>query len=756
MDISVTEDGLKALIENKSLSMVKFIAGSSSDLQSMKDYLSSTDYTGPYSYYQYDVDSSQTYLKGDTYTKPDGTEIVCTENFLEVIGSLNCRNVPASFSMKSLGVVAQAGSDQSSRFIYAFGGLSSSDTPYPVNRTEAITYITPVRIVYDSSSDVTLEDPHVPWKNFIQHTDTSVNSVDGAHGLKINPNTKEMTVGGVTINLSASGERIDALEREVQGVLKYHQSDSREYNSEWVQRISGSGTSGDPWRIYTPYDLNLIRTSEFGAGTGYYSLENNLDLEPCIGIRATVTNEGYTVETIDDTAPCFNHGFGWECLSLYQGHFNGNNHWIKGLFIGPIDSTSNFNTYYPTVPYGQSKDDYIRYRSNLFFRVRYNSVLENLHLIDSVILGGDSRGDWECRISSFCGILYGGSTIRNCSSYADIVSANNRYSVTGGIVAECETFNSALLYNAFHGSLNFFLSSRSSGQVGGIAGRRPMGSSSNFEGNYSTADVSFGNTRGGLVGSVDSSASGPTVDLVSNYYTGYVYPKDNTITYVYSLIGYYGVLDDIQIARRLRFSYSLENSAPSPHVQGTMFTREYMMSRDFVDLLNSTLTLPRFVYREGSFPRLDYEEDENTPYTAPIATIDTSNNYVLDSGYTVRTIAQMATSEDLAITTNVLTSKINTKNTLTTAEVTIRTTDWGNPGWNSKSYYWYTDLVVPDTPTRNVIPIPPDLDFFNYGISVAYVTYNSSGSHPYEMYVDFHCTTVPLVDITFQVLIITS
>lgn len=748
MDIQLTDDGLKALTENKSLTMVKFIAGSSLDLQSMRTYFSSNNYTGPYSYYQYDVDSSRTYLKGDTYTKPDGTNVTCTENFLEVIGSLDCRNVSSNFTMRSLGIVAQSGSSSSSRFIYAFGALSSQDTPYPVNRNEAITYITPARIIYNSSSSVTLEDPHVPWKNFIEHTDTSVNSEDGAHGLKINPDTREMTVGGTTITLFSGGERIDELERQMQGVLKYRASaGAREYNSEWVRRITGSGTSGDPWRIYTPYDLNLLRTEEFNQGQGYFSLENNIDLTYAIGIRAEVTDEGYTVDTFDPDAPCFNHGFGWEPLRLHGGHFEGNHHWIKGLFLGPVD-VPNFSSYYPEIPYGYSQRDYLEQRGGLFMRLAQYSTLNGLNMEDSAILGGNAG--YDTRIGSLCAQCYSGSSITNCCSHADIVyTIGNRFMYLGGI---CGIFlggsGGMIAYNAFHGTLNKFSGQMIQGYVGSIS---TEGTQDYSYGNYSDADIKFGDARGGI-----HAATNFGLPWRSNYYTGRVYPRpgytDNP-DYLGSINSGRGGKYRLDAMRYTRYCYSLEGSAPANCMQGTVCSEEFMKSRDFVNLLNAALPEPRFIYHEGSFPRLDYEE-ESVPYTSPIASIDTSSNYVYDSGYTTQILSSMASNADVASMTASLSSEVQAKSIVKCADVTIRTTDWGNPGWDSKTFYWYNSLVDFDLYNKATV-IPQAGDVLSCGIYANAVYFNQDESHAaMPGYIEFKCSTLPENDVTFRVIVV--
>ncbi|KYC51673.1 MAG: hypothetical protein AMQ22_01234 [Candidatus Methanofastidiosum methylothiophilum] len=81
--------------------------------------------------------------------------------------------------------------------------------------------------------------------------------------------------------------------------------------------ITGSGTSADPYIIYTLDDLALIGTSPYTLNK-YFKLNNDIDASP----------------TQD---PSYNGGTGWNPIgnstTKFSGNFNGNNKTISGLFI---------------------------------------------------------------------------------------------------------------------------------------------------------------------------------------------------------------------------------------------------------------------------------------------------------------------------------------------------------------------------------------------------------------------------------------
>lgn len=743
LKLDLTDQAIKAIAQNKTMNMEFFIAGSSRTLSHMQEWLdtyeSQSGYTGPYDYTKYAIESAETYIVGDTYPrnpKPGEKTVTVTENFLEVIGSLNCTLVDRSFSMRSLAVTATV-TGTSEVFIYAFGAQSLSDKPYPINVSEAITYTTPVKIIYSSLSDISPQEAGVPWKNFIQHTDLSVNSEDGVHGLKINPNTKELTVGDTTIILSGGDERIAELEEEVKGILKYDQQDDREYNSEWVLRRTGNGTSGKPYKLYTPRDLDSVRENP----SAYYELVNNLDLYPCIGIKAKVSGNSYEITEENPNAPCYNKGMGWACLYLNGGHFNGNHKYIKNLFIGAcIDNEVGVTGgIFNPVPYNLGRNDYISRRSALFCRI-HNGTLSNLNLIESVILLGNTDNWGNMYTSSFCNGLFDSSSISECSSSVDILCLNTKDSgqIYGGIVSD-KNGGCTIHYCAFHGTIN----NQGSWDGSYLGGLVNGGISTNdIVGCYCDAQIlPFANKRSGI--------SYEWGYIRSSYFSGYVYPRNNSINEMGTFLRQSDNSNKIDIAQRLKTCYSLEGSSVPDRTQGTIVSNEYMRSRDFVNDLNSELPEPKFVFNPNGFPKLYFEED-TIPYSSPVATINTDTNYVLDSGYTVQTLAQMATVQDVAQVTRSLTQFIDRKSIVNVAEVQIPVS-----GWSGTTYRYYTPYIeYTGQSTDNILIIPPDLGFFAYNIYVNGVGYNTGGSHPYETYIDFRCDTKPSVDISFKCIII--
>lgn len=737
MKITLTDKGLQALAQNQTVQLLDFIASDSRSLSVMERYVAGQS-VGSNTFYQYGIEENHTYIKGDTYTPSDGGKPYKVENtFLEVRGTLNCLDVPSSFMMRSMGIKAKIG--ENPPFVYAFGSISSSDKPYPVNSGELISYITPVKIIYDNAPDVTTEESGVPWKNFIQHTDLSVNSEDGVHGLKINPNTKELTVGDTTIILSGGDERIAELEEEVKGILKYDQQDDREYNSEWVLRRTGTGTSGDPYKLYTPRDLDSVRENP----NAYYELVNNLDLYPCIGIKARVSGTTYEITEENPDAPCYNKGMGWACLYLNGGHFDGNHKYIKNLFIGAcIDNEVGVTGgIFNPVPYNMGRGDYIGRRSGLFCRI-HNGTLSNLNLIESVILLGNTDNWGNMRVSSFCNGLFDNSSISECSSSVDILCLNTNGSgqIYGGIVSDKQG-DCPVKYCAFHGTINN-QGIPDSSYLGGIAGTGG-GWSEEFVGCYCDAQIlPFARDRSGF--SFDW-----VYGIRSSYFSGYVYPRGNDINGMGTFLRQNDGTNKIELAQTLKTCYSLEGSSVPDRIQGTIVSNEYMRSREFVNDLNSGLPEPKFVFNPNGFPKLYFEED-TIPYSSPVATINTDTNYVLDSGYTVQTLAQMATVQDVAQVTRSLSQFIDRKSTVNVAEVQILVSDWSDT-----FYRYYTPYVeYTGQSTDNIIIIPPDLGFFAYNIYVNGVGYDTGGSHPYETYIDFRCDTKPSVDISFKCIII--
>ena len=101
---------------------------------------------------------------------------------------------------------------------------------------------------------------------------------------------------------------------------RFDNLDTITYNNEWVERMTGTGTSADPYLIYTPRDFMKINDDL----TANYKLMNNLDFSSAIGITIEINNEGYTLTTVDNEAPLFNGGEGYRPIG-YNGYYPSKN-----------------------------------------------------------------------------------------------------------------------------------------------------------------------------------------------------------------------------------------------------------------------------------------------------------------------------------------------------------------------------------------------------------------------------------------------
>lgn len=729
MKLDVTDDGLKAMAETKILEMTDFVVGNALNLASMKEWVTAwlditKTYSGPYTYYTYPVNSYHTYIKGDSYSE-NGKTVIVTENFLEVLGSLDCTLVSSSFFMRSMGIIAEATDPRTGtkeKFIYAYGNISSTDKPYPVNQTELITYNTPVKIFYVSSDNVQANESGVPWKNFIQHENTSVNSADGVHGLKINPNTKELTVGGTTIILSGGDERIAELEREIQGVLKYKESDTRTYNSEWVDRMEGTGTELDPYKIFTPKDFYSMRLTSQDSSKNYYrdgayfTLENNLDFGPILGVTASLVNGVVTVTVINRDAPLFNVtvtggneiALGWDNINLRNNcNFNGKNHFIKNIFIGNYDGYEKWG---------------------LFSNTGTGAVVSNLNIIDSLY----HSTHYYDRNGSIVAV-HGGNRaiIQNCTSYATLVSSTDSSHV-GGIAGDMNSARAHIFYCSFHGTIyNTTYSDR--GDVGGIVGNcggDAVGNPDRIVGCYSDVNIQFGQTRGGIVGWW---GGGPK-NLKNCYFAGHVTPKPiDSGAYCQSLYG--GPYTGVDIAN----CYSLVGSAIS--VQGTEVTNAELLNPEMVARLNLGLPISRYSYKPGYTPRLDFEQD-NIPWDSPLAIIDTEHNFVLNSGYVVRDLQNIATQQDLSMVYQTATGLVADYSKVVVFNITIQSSDWDG----DRRYRIENSVFINGDSTKPVI-IYDSQEMIDADIYVEYVGVG---------YTNLRCYTTPSTDISFIMLVIVN
>lgn len=773
MNLTLTDEGIKAIAENKNLDILSFVAGSSKSIEDMRNYLSNpSGYIGVYTYYVYPVDEEHTrfYQKGDSYDTGEGT-IIVENNFLEVYGSLDCSLVSRSFAMRSLALLAkEVGQSANKTFIYAYGTISSTDKPYPINSSDGVTYITPVKIIYDNAPEVTTEESGVPWKNFIQHTDTYVSTSEGAHGLKIDPTAMTMTVGDTTISLAGGEERVAELEREVQGILKYQASDPTiTYNDQLVLTVltpaDGDGTANNPYKIRTPLDFWVVGTFKdssnqytWDGNTYYYpnehySLEANLDLYPLIGVKKKSPSDatpGVTPANLIDelepipSAPCYNNGRGYESWGLVSNnsYFYGNGHIIKNLYIGPVLSTdSDYN----------SRKHYRRY--GLFNRIGGNScIISGITLIDSRIIVGY---EYDCHVGSILSTTDNSDScvIRNCVSYAEIEKIGRGNGLYGGIVGRMYS-GLGIYFCAFHGKFTDYYNTTGYG-FGGIGGGN---GGSCVIGCYCDAVISL--NTGGDCGGIRGYWTPSTTDFVSggNYYNGCYfagslsnrYDRAQLYPYAYcAAITHQDLATDPARLVPLKFTFSLQGSAL--FMQGNSRTREQMLSQSFVDELNASLpanSSVHYLYVEGQFPKLSFEV-RTIPTTAPLATIDTNTNYVLDSGYTVRDLIQTATQDNLNAVNINLQSMLAQRYRVKIVNLTILTADW-----NNRRYIYYDDdlMYVVEYQTQ-VLPIPSGQEFIDHFVTCI-IAGRRKVNDVYRGFAEFECASLPSTDMTFPVLIL--
>lgn len=236
-----------------------------------------------------------------------------------------------------------------------------------------------------------------------------------------------------TVVPTVNGFRITALENitdsEYSGSIEIENS-AGTVNIEIKQKKSanpkfakGRGTEKSPWVICTSAQLNEVRNYT----TGYFEVANDIDLTPYLKADGT----------------------GWKPIEVFNGHFDGKKHVIKGLWIS-LSSVSCIG---------------------LFAKMDGNkSKISNVH----VIL--DSRGIWgERYVGGICGYAHAG-TIEGCRVEGEIKGSNN----VGGILGDCAGSSTVISQSSSTGS---FIASAI---AGGILGSVSYGTVKNC---YSDADV---------------------------------------------------------------------------------------------------------------------------------------------------------------------------------------------------------------------------------------------------------------------------
>ena len=239
-----------------------------------------------------------------------------------------------------------------------------------------------------------------------------------------------------TVVPTVNGFRITALENitdsEYSGSIEIENS-AGTVNIEIKQKKSanpkfakGRGTEKSPWVICTPAQLNEVRNYT----TGYFEVANDIDLTPYLKADGT----------------------GWKPIEVFNGHFDGKKHVIKGLWISlsSVDCIGLF-----------AKMDGKKTKiSNVRVMLDSRGICGNGYV--GGICGYANMGTIEgCRVegeikgsSSVGGILgacggNNGMVISQSSSTGSVIASSSYYPCAGGILGD---YNRGTIENCYSDS----------------------------------------------------------------------------------------------------------------------------------------------------------------------------------------------------------------------------------------------------------------------------------------------------------------
>lgn len=249
-----------------------------------------------------------------------------------------------------------------------------------------------------------------------------------------------------TVVPTENGFRITALENitdsEYSGSIEIENS-AGTVNIEIKQKKSanpkfakGRGTEKSPWIICTPAQLNEVRN----YATGYFEVANDIDLTPYLQADGT----------------------GWKPIEVFNGHFDGKKHVIKGLWIS-LSSVNNIGLF--------AKMD------------GKNSKISNVRvMLDSRGICGNGY------VGGICGYANMG-TIEGCRVEGEIKGSN----CVGGILGDCAGSSTVISQSFSTGSV--IASTSYYPSAGGISG-----SNGTIENCYSDSDVRTTGSNGYVMG----------------------------------------------------------------------------------------------------------------------------------------------------------------------------------------------------------------------------------------------------------------
>lgn len=397
--------------------------------------------------------------------------------------------------------------------------------------------------------------------------------------------------------------------------VEYRDYDNEEYNSEWVERLTGSGTFVDPYLIYTPYDFK-VKMSSFSSRDGlYFKLMNNLDFGPVLGYKVSSVNGEIIAEEVDTTAPAYSqYGMGPIWNDVGYIFFDGNNKILKNIYSYRYDNytgsifcnsdlggrITNLTIYrsYKGITYDRS----IGYIFNWTMR-NTGLEIENVHIISSKIFKRSGESGNYNMIGAIGGSAVGTVRLIDCSVIDSEIEVGNNDAAA--LIGGTHDSNSVIsLINCYSNSIVKSLTA--SNQTKNVSGLCNISkTSTSYIPNCHFENCYFGGQI--IYNTLSEEGSGwPIVGGYNGSFSDY----ESIFVNCYSKSG---------------------SSKVQPYV--TVKTDSEMKQPLFVNLLNTGLEEPAYVYNPGGYPKLLEEKIHPLSSNYRIPVLDSNGSVLYSTPY---------------------------------------------------------------------------------------------------------------------------
>ncbi len=489
--------------------------------------------------------------------------------------------------------------------------------------------------------------------------------------------------------------------------------DENEYNSEWVSRMTGSGTEASPYLVRTPYDFNQIRENT----SAVYRLVNNLDFSSAIGIPMSIEGGVLVRGDVNESAPLYNEGAGFTPINTFSGTLDGNGKTIKGLtacgsggYFGMIATLN-------------------------------GGKIQSLTLKEGYIVSSNSSSS-NVYVGAFVGQTLETAYIINCVNYNTVTTTSTNSSgsvLIGGIVGLANAWNggqNAIIRNcANHGNLvNANIAADST--LCGIAGCSRDGSDATkivIANCYNTANLNAVNVAG----------------ITRNAETGYLDCHDYEISNCYNagiLVGSsecFAIANHNIVDRSETITNCWARSDYGEALGCTAISLDEIKSDDFAQTLNGSLTDPIYVKdainANNGLPMFSFElnKAEAIPGDFPLALLDVSKSRLYSSKFSYNQLAQSATKQALKAVKDSVPA-------LSIVNCSLAQENWmQNPDAEGSPYEQTIESAVVKANSK-LLAVPKSADVFTYGITAT----------PAADQLKFTATTQPTAALSLDVLVI--